>query len=315
MPQPKLNARAVSSQGKGKTKTKKRIAKLEARLPPYLQVMVNPFHADTEGAGRPDHNSAPTVVWAEKGSFTASTNADGNFWLQFTPGLKGLYYSAAFNAGLTTITALTSNDAPNYAALSTSFTSFRPYALAIEVEYIGAHDVSKGVIGTCNCNQFINAVGSDFTVLYDEPCYMESGVEDKMAAVARYVDNAAFASITTELYGAEVTPSSVIHVIGTGMPASSQCVRVRWRLISEFIAGPLSLMSRKQAFSIANPAQISTAANLVGMKSQAAFGADPIEQLKGHALNLIEVAGAVNGLWNAAKPIAGLVADFAMMVA
>lgn len=313
MPQQRSNVPAASSQGKAKTR--KRIAKLEARLPPYLQVMVNPFQADTEGAGRPDHNSAPTVVWAEKGSFTATTNADGNFWLQFTPALKGLYYTAAFTGGTTAITGVTTSDAPNYTALSSSFSALRPYALAVEVEYIGAADVSKGVIGTCNCNQFINAAASDFTMLYDEPCYAESGVDQKLAVISRYVDNSVFNPLTSELYGAGVTPGSVIHIIGTGMPASSACVRVRWRLIAEFIAGPTSLMARKQAFSIANPSQISAAANLVGMRSQVAFGDDPVEKLKTHALNLIEVAGAVNGLWNAAKPIAGLVADFAMMVA
>lgn len=312
MPQQKSNVHAASSQGKGKSK--KRVAKLESKLPPYLQVMVNPFMAEIEGAGRPDHNSAPTVVWAEKGAFTASTNADGNFWLQFTPALKGLYYTAVFNAGLTTISSLTETDAPNYTALNAAFSSLRPYALAVEVEYIGAHDVSKGVIGSCNCNVLSNVTGN-FTDLYDEPCYKESGVEDKLAAISRYVDNDAFSPVSTVLYGAGVTPSSVMHVIGTGLPASSACIRVRWRLIAEFIAGPSSLMSRKQAFSIAHPAQISTAANLIGMKSQVAFGSDPIEQLKSHALSLIEVAGAVNGLWNAAKPIAGLVADFAMMVA
>lgn len=312
MPQQKSSVPVASFQGKGKSK--KKIAKLEAKLPPYLQVMVNPFMAETEGAGRPDHNSAPTVVWAEKGAFTASTNADGNFWLQFTPALKGLYYTATFGAGLTTITSLTESDAPNYTALNAAFSSMRPYALAVEVEYIGAHDLAKGVIGSCNCNILSN-VAANFTDLYDEPCYQESGVEDKLAAICRYVDNDVFNPVSTVLYGAGVTPSSVMHIIGTGMPASTACIRVRWRLIAEFIAGPASLMSRKQAFSIANPAQISTAANLVGMKSQVAFGSDPVEQLKTHAMNLIEVAGAVNGLWNAAKPIAGLVADFAMMVA
>lgn len=314
MPQQKLNVRAVSSQGAGKKKGKK-IAKLEAKLPPYLRVMVDPFSAETEGAGRPDHNAAPTVVWPEKGAFTITPNADGNFWLQFTPALKGLYYAANFTAGATTITGLGgANDAPNYTEMVAAFSQYRPYALAIETEYIGAHDVAKGVIGSCPAAAFTNNVGANFTMLYDEPCYEETGVMEKLAVISRYVDNDAFLSPSAELYGGGVSPASVIHLIGTGLPPSTACIRVRWRFIAEYIAGPSNLMSRGAAMSVAQPSQLSAAANLMGKRAQVATGEDPIEKLKSHALNLIEVGGAINGLWNASKPLAGLISDFAMLV-
>lgn len=313
MPSPKLNVRAVSSQG-GAAK-KKKIAKLEAKLPPYLRVMVDPFHAETEGAGRPDHNSAPTVVWPEKGAFTLSPNADGNFWLQFTAAPKGLHYAAIFTAGTTTIAGLgPANDMPNYTELTAAFSAYRPYALAVEVEYIGAADAARGVIGSAVTNAFLNAPGLDMTLLYDEHSYQEAGVSQSMACVVRYVDNDTFVATTAELYGGNVTPSSVLQVVGTGLPASTACIRVRWRMIAEYVAGPSALMSRSSALSISNPAQISAAANLMGKKAGVAFGPDAVDKLIGHGYSLIEIAGAVNGLWQSGKSVAALIAEFGALV-
>lgn len=304
------------AKAKSKNKKKKKAAgaaslsqEMSFPLPPYVKVMVEPSSADLEMSQRPDFNSAPTVPWREKGAFTASTNADGNLLVDFVASIRETWYVATFNAGLTTVASMAANNVSNYTELTTTFSSYRPYILEVVAEYVGEAQLQKGVLGCAVTNLLQNT--GDMTTLFDEPTYKEVPSNLRVAARAYFADNGDFIAPTSVSYGG-TDPIEVLHFIGSGLPASTACIRFNWCLVFEGAVGHQQLLSRTASHSVAHPAQVATVANIVGANTRTAAGSNPIATLTKYADRMARIGAQLNGLYQASKPVLSLMQDFVL---
>lgn len=289
MPKPKSNAPAASSRGNRKS----RRAASVTTLTPYMALSVDPRDAPVTAAHRPDSNSLPTVMWREADALTLSTNAQGDLWLDLLPQLPNCYGVATLDAARN-ITATTRYNIVNYAELQTSFTSWRPYSLAVEVEYVGRADEAKGIISVCTAAAGM-AVADNVSMLVDEYDYKEANAaHGGVAASIRLHDNEDFVAITS---GVDVNPSQYVHVACIGLPASSACVRLRYAVIGEYSAGHSKLMSRNAVHSYVRPAEVHASANIVGPNSSTAAGEEPYGQLVTYAKKAIKIGAQLNNLY------------------
>lgn len=315
MSKPKSTAPAASTpaaRGSRRLQTSRPGPSRTQILPPFPQLMANPSEADTESAQRPDFNPTPSVVWREKGAFSVTTNADGNFSVDILASLKNFRYTATFTGGTTVVASAAGTDIDNYTELNSSFGSYRPYIVEAEIEYIGEAQLAKGVIGTAVTSTLLNS--GDLATLYDEPSYKETGTTQKAAARVFFVDNADFIAGSAASYGG-TDPVEVIHFCGSGLPASLPCLRVRWTLVFEGIVGHTHLLSRSASHSISHPAQIAAVANIVGHKTRTQTGENPIQSLTKFATKAATIGAQLNGLYSASRPVLSLMGDFATLVA
>lgn len=278
-----------------------------AALPPYVQLAVDPFTAPAQGAGRPDDNSDPTVPWPEAWSQTFTTDAQGNLLVALRGSLvNGVYVNTLSAVADPAVTGQNNGTPASFATLASTFTHYRPLTLAVEAYYIGESQLCKGVIGVAKVNG-APVAGETFSQYTDELAYRECPAEEKVAA--KIVFNEANFVTTATAYS-----NGCILLICSGLPASSACIRLRGRLTFEFQISHTALMSRDAVHTISHPPQIAVAASIVGPKAQVAAGKDPVTDLVRYSEKLAIAAGAVNGLWQSAKPLASLMADFAVLL-
>lgn len=274
-------------------------------LPPYVRLAVDPWSASAEGAGRPDFNSTPTIPWPEMHVMTASTNAQGNFLVGIRGSLvNGIYVHTLDAAADPLTTGVTSVIPPNFTSMQSSFTSYRPLAVAVEAFYIGSETTASGTLGIVKTNGFpaANHVMSAFT---DELSYKEGTVNDKVAA--KYV---ADGSDFTTVASVNSTANQAIFVMGTGLPTGA-VIRIHIKWFFEVQIEHTNLMSRDAKHTLSHPGQVATAASVLGPSASTAVGPDPVGKLVEYSEKLALTAGAVNGLWQSSKPMLSLMADFA----
>lgn len=282
---------------------------------PYMRLMQDPWTVETANASRPDMNQEPTLVWREKGADSITTDAFGNSWLQFTFSLNDLYYPATFSDA-NTISALGAGvDINNYTELASTFNTFRPYALSVELEYVGANDAGKGVLFCCTTNQILNSPGEKVSSLVDESDYRETSTDQKVGVIKRLYDNDAFAAVSGVLNYGGLVPPVVVHVGGLGLPASTNCLRVRYCYVAEYQVGINKLMGHVTHRSATHPAQIHAAANMAGPNATTAAGSDPIGTIIKHSGTLLEYGAQLNGLWEKAKPLVPLMLEMGALMA
>lgn len=322
MPKPKSNALVVYGQGgnpqqqnpkpKKAKKPKKKAGQMRT---PYMKLMLDPWTAETSNSSRPDMNQEPTLVWREKGADNITTDSYGNSWLQFSLSLNDFYYPATFSSATATAGLGAATDINNYTELSTTFTSFRPYALAVELEYIGTVDAAKGILFCATTNDLLNAPGTLVTSLVDENDYREiSTGSGKVAVVKRFFDNDAFASVTGALNYAGLVPPVVVHVGGLGLPVSTQCLRVRYCYVSEYQVGLNKLMGHVTHRSPTNPVQIHAASNMAGPDASTAAGENPLDMILRHSSTLLDYGMRINGLWERAQQMGPLLIEMGAML-
>lgn len=299
----KSSALAASSSRKGNKSAKKGVK----AFPPHLRLLVDPWNSPTAGAGRPDFNPDPVVVWPESFSINALTNAQGDFAVWIRPKFTNFYQTLTLNSDADpAITATVDATPAIFTTLSSTFSSWRPMVLGVEVSYVGEAQLQKGIIAV-NPLPAGPAIGDRFSVLSDEQFYTETPSHENAAVRLCYVDSA-FGS------AGETAIQKGVMISGSGLPASLSCIRIRVRVVFECSVSHSQLLSRDATHTISHPAQLATAASLVGKQALVATGPDPVAKLIAHGEKLALVAGAVNGLWQAAKPLAGLMTEFAALI-
>lgn len=239
-----------------------------------------------------------------------TTNADGNFAIDMVASLREFCYTAVFTGGTTTVASVTAADISNYTELSSTFTSYRPYCLEAEVEYIGESQLCKGIFGVANSNILHNS--GALSDLYDEQTYKETRAEEKVAARIYFCDNSDFIVPSAVSYGG-TDPIEIMHFIGIGLPVNSACVRVRWTLLFEGSVGHKHLLSRATTHTPAHPAQVAAVASIVGPNTRTAAGPSPIATLTQHAERAAVIGAEINGLFQSTRPLLTLMGDFASM--
>lgn len=319
MPKPKSNALVVYGQGAQTPKPNKAKKPKKKKAPPfrtpYMKLMLDPWTAETGNASRPDMNQEPTLVWREKGADNISTDTYGNSWLQFTLSMNDLYYPAIFSDATTSSALGTGVDINNYSELATTFTSFRPYAISVELEYIGTADAAKGILFCATTNEILNAAGSKVTSLVDESDYRETSVDKgKVAVIKRFFDNDAFATTSGVLNYGGLIPPLIIHVGGLGLPVSTQCLRVRYCYVAEYQVGINKLMGHVTHRSPTAPAHVHAAANMAGPDATTAAGSDPLGTIIRHSGTLLDYGMQLNGLWERAKTLGPLMLEMGALL-
>lgn len=278
---------AASSKQKRKRRTKS-----QAVVIPYHRLIVDPFRASLEGAAKPDLNTRPVVVWREEEARTLTTDAQGNLWWSIKPSFTNMYQANTMDVN-GAVTAAAAYSVTNYTELSTTFTEYRPTALAVMLEYVGQADLAKGVIFAAQSSSN-GAIGDSVTSLVDEPYYAECRPDAGYVA-ARFVEN------STETFSAIDSvnlsdPVGIIHVGALGLPASSACLRLRVGLVVEAVVGHSKLLSRQASPSPANLVHMSVAANLTGPSASVQSGPSAYEKLVAHGERLIGAAMTAHGL-------------------
>lgn len=312
MPKQKSTAPAASSVGKPKQnllkpKQKKRKSKPLA-FPPNLALNVNPWEAPSAGAGLPDHNVDPTIAWTEPYVFSATPDAQGNLMYMIRGSLVNGIYKYTLTAVADPVTsAVTNSDPPNFATLASTFTHYRPLAACVEMEYIGESQLCKGVFGIARAPTLPSGTGAIFSSYFDETIYRETTAEEKVAGKVSFTDGD-FTSTSVALD----TPAIVLF--GSGLPVATNSVRIRVKFHFEFKVAPTSLYSRDAEHTISHPGTLATIASLLGPRATVAAGKDPVGDIVKHGEKLAMVAGAANGLWQAAKPVASLMAEFVSLL-
>lgn len=313
---PKSNAPVVS-RGPAKQKPPATVSNLTVRprarrastltLPPHLALHADPFTATVEGAGRPDFNSLPVVVWRESQHLTLSSNADGNLWFTVRPCVYTNLQNNVLTAATTTIASIGYSSYANYSELAAMFSLYRPLTLCVEAEYVGEAQLAKGILAI-NRHQGSPIVADNSETYADEPSYKEGPAgQDRVAGAAHYSEND-FAAINA------VFNDQGFSVFGFGLPASTACVRLSYSIVFEATVGANKLLSRGVTHTIAHPPQIAVAASIVGNKSATAVGPDPVDTLVKHTKQLINTASKVNGLIKSARPVVADLAEFASLL-
>lgn len=310
MPKPKSTAPAASSGGK-QIHVVKQVVKVKAQkkkkspaLPAHVRLSVDPWNSQTEGSGRPDSNAEATIPWRETWSQTFTTDAQGNLYIEMMGSLNNCVYTKALTLVADPVVgAATHQPMPNLSTLTSTFSNYRPMVVAFEAEYIGEAQLCKGVLGVGRIATDL-AGTETFSSLTDETFYKEVRAEEKVAARLILPENDFQATSGTAHAGK-------IFLMGIALPASLACVRVRFTAVYEMQVTHSSIMSRESTHTVAHPAQIATVSSIVGPKSVLATGPDPVADLIRHGEKLAVVAGAINGLWQAAKPYTALAAEFA----
>lgn len=315
MQKPKSNAPVVSlvAMAKPSPKRKKKTKQVKSTwMTPYLGLSIDPVNASLQSAHRPDLNSTPTVIWRESDNVTFTTDAQGNLWLDMVPQLSQLLQTSVLSAANPPIvTTATWSNVVNYAELQTTFSSWRPYSLSVEMEYVGRQDEAKGVFGVCTTGS--RAVATDSpSLLYDEYDYKEVSVQNgSVAAMLRIHDNEDFGSLTTAV---DVNPSQAIHLVCLGLPASSACVRVRYTIVGEYAVGHNKIMSRSASHSYVRPSEIHAASNVVGPAATTAVGSEPYDKLVQYGKKAISIGASLNNLYQDNKQAIALGLEFLSMI-
>jgi len=258
-------------------------------MTPFMTLVADPLNGPLEGAGIPDYNRTPTVMWREKAHVTLSTDVNGNFVVLVAPRLADFYKTAGVTADV--IGAYTSFDVPNYTSLSTAFTQVRVLGITGKVSYVGQADTRKGLFYAATVSTLIGA-GSTISRIQDEPDYVEATVDMDTAAICRY-HNPSFNGLNVMGDALEV-----IYLGGTGMTPSSADVRLEVSIVFEATVDPAHIMSSSAQHTVVHPAQIDAVANIMGPKTSTAAGSDPIDTLVRHAHRAIDAGAKLNGLWN-----------------
>lgn len=315
MPKPKSTAPAASSAVgnrkplpiKQKVKVKKLKTKSQA-YPPHVQLAVDPWSAPLEGAGRPDFNSEPTIPWKESWSQTFTTDANGSLYIEMMGTVDSCVRSRTTSLVTDPVVGPPVEVAmPNKATLTSTFTNFRPLCIAFEAEYIGEMQLCKGVLGVVKLNGLPSSNVDTFTTFTDETFYKETYASEKVAARLVFPEGD-FQAITG------TTNVGKIALLAIGLPASLPCVRVRFTACYEMQVLHSSLLSRDQSHTIAHPGQLATVASITGPSAVVATGIDPVAKLIQHGQKLVNVAGAINGLWQTSKPTLSLLAEYGSLL-
>lgn len=313
MPKQKSTAPAVPS-GKAKPvnllkgKKKKKSKQMMPAFPPNLALNVNPWEAPATGAGLPDHNVEATIAWTEPYVFNATPNAQGNLMFMVRGSLvNGVYLYTLSAAADPATTAVTNSDPPNFATLATTFTHYRPLAVCAEMEYIGESQLCKGILGIARAPTLPAAAGAVFSSYMDENVYRETTAEEKVAGKISFTEGD-FVAVSS----GNDTPSIVLF--GSGLPVANNSVRIRLRFHFEFKVAPTSLYSRDVQHTISHPGSLAVTASLLGPRASLGAGKDPVGEIVKHGEKLALLAGAANGLWQSAKPIATILAEFMALV-
>jgi hypothetical protein len=273
---------------------------------PYLKMISDPWSSDAVGCGLPDFNSDPTITWKNQYSQTLNADALGNFLLTVFPRpYNGVYQNAVNTLTDPVITGGAYVTDPNYANLSTSFVNFRPLVYAVEANYIGQATTQAGILGIAR-QQVSPTIGDSMSSVTNQRMYKETPSHTGVAARVA-MTNMAFGAVT----GAPVCCCLVI--LGSGLPAGA-AIRVRYTMVYEFTVAATSLLNKQVTHTINNPSQVATAASLVSADAILATGDNAVQKLISKGTQLIEVAGAVNGLYQSSKPILSLLSEFAAMV-
>lgn len=306
---------AVSQSSGGATaKTRKRKQKNAQLLPPYVELMINPFTGPRIGASPPDDVSLATLVWEDVLYTTVTPDAQGNFLIQINPFIASIMttYNLDVNGSSTSVTTIPTT---NYATLATTFGSYRPLATCVEVEYIGKNDDAKGVIGIATGNMGQVTSGSTLVALTDERSYKEVSVSslDSVAAVAKqsHGDFVAIAAVS-EHTGHNV---AYIYIGGAGLPVANNSVRVRIKHVGDYIARVSSLLQSQASYTPHHPPQLATANSIVGPNAETASGKSPVTTLVAYRRKAAKLAGELNGLIGEARAWGPVVAEFMALAA
>lgn len=307
MSKPKSNAIVVSHSGGGPKKPASKPRRLSLTSVPYLGVLTNPWEGETDGAGRPDFNTLPTVVWREKWAFTATTDANGSLWLTMNPNITNPFYFNTVVSGAATVVGLsTSCYSPNRTSLLTTLSTQRMLAYGFEAEYIYEDQLRKGVMSV-SMTSAQPQVGDTVIALQSQTAFKEGDASEKVAVVCRCHDND-FVAVGTGC------GDSWLHLNCTGFPASVACVRIRPFFVLEGTVAIGNLMSIDASHTPSLPAHVATGASIVGPNSVSAVGSDPITTLVKYAEKAVNTAGALNGLYQTSKPLLTLLAEFAAVL-
>lgn len=300
----KSNAPAAPSANAAvKPKIKVKLAppkpKPKAELTPYQQMVADPFNCQC--TCRPDFNDKPVIPWPEEMALTVSTNADGDFWLTIRNGIKSTIAKHTITAGAVAA-GTTAYDVANYTELASAFAEYRPMVLAVEAKYIGRADEAKGVMTVCRTNSAVT-IGDTPAMLVDEFAYKEDSVTDGGEVSGRLVEHNStdFVALTTD--PVDTNPSSFIMITGTGLPASTACIRVRVQLHFEAVAGHTKIMSRSARVSYTNSSEISATANLIGPQAMVSAGANAYDKMVKHSHNVLDAANKAHGIFVKAAPL------------
>jgi len=294
MPKPKSSAPVVSTLAVV-PKTKQKKAKQASWMTPYLSLTIDPANASTQAAQRPDLNSIPTVVWRESDNITFTTDAQGNFWIDFLPQLVNMYRTKTLSAASPpAITATGNNSVVNYAELLTTFSSWRPYSISVEMEYVGRQDECKGVFGVATTGS-MPIVTDTTSMLYDEYDYKEvSAQTGGIAGALRLQDNEDFSALDA---GVDINPNQYVSLIALGLPASTACLRLRYTIVGEFAVGHSKLMSRSTSHSYVRPSEVHAASNIIGPNATTAAGKEPYKELVSYAKKAVSLGAVLNNLY------------------
>lgn len=307
----------VASQSSGgvTAKTRKRKQKNAQLLPPYVELMINPFTGPRIGASPPDDVSLATLVWEDVLYTTITPDAQGNFLAQINPFIAGLMSVYTLDTNGVSTTPITVTQSTNYATLATTFQSYRPLATCVEVEYIGKNDDAKGVIGIATGNMGQVTSGSTLVALTDERSYKEVSISslDSVAAVAKQ-SHGDFVTIsaTSEHTGHNV---AFIYIGGAGLPTATNCIRVRIKHVGDYIARVSSLLQSQAAYTPHHPPQLATANSIVGPNAETAAGKSPVTTLVAYRRKAAKLAGELNGLIGEARAWGPVVAEFMALAA
>lgn len=265
---------------------------------PYLSLLTDPFEAPLDGAGRPDFNSRPVVIWKEEDVRTVTTNAQGEFWITIAPALANVFRTFTLDAG-GVITASSGSQFTNNTDLVSTFSEYRPMAIAAHMSYVGQADAAKGVLW--GALGIIPTTGDTAAHMLDEPYYTECSCNPLNTVSLKSLehDNTDFGAVAGT---ADQDPVTYIHCGGTGLPASSACVRIRFALVFEGVVGHTKLMSRQAQHTPSNMLEVSAGANLVGPLALVSAGVDSYGKLVSTGKRIVDTALKAHGVMKAGLP-------------
>lgn len=185
----------------------------------YLQCLVDPF--SQPACQMPDLYGGASVAYKLVNEYTVTSDAAGYAVFAAAPSLVASEMTWTVTAGATG--AATTASHPDNAAVSAAYYWSRLVCFGTEVTYLGAPQTASGgltVIQTPNANE-LN--GINLSSVYDDG---EFGRADKgRVVVGRPLQEPRFEQTSGALAGSPTF--SVLAFIGSGLPASTVCFRVR----------------------------------------------------------------------------------------
>lgn len=312
--QPSVQLAGGGRKKKRRSKSAKTSTTSSLALPPYVQLMVNPFTGASTGASPPDDTVAATLVWEDVLYTSVTPDAQGNFLIQVNPfiGVLMTTYTLDVN-GLSTAAGTTPST--NYTNIASTFGSYRPMIACVEVEYVGTHDAAKGYLGVAVGNMGLVTVGSSLTQLTDERSYKEVSVSnlESVAAVAKYTTTEFVAvGSTTENSGQTL---QYMYIGGSGLAAGNNSIRVKIRHMGDYVARVSSLLQTQAEYTPHHPASLATANSILGPNAETAGGTNPVKKLTDYRTKAAKLGAELNGLVKEARQWAPVVAEFMALMA